>query len=462
MTSGSDDEPPTTPHRSPVKIVAVVAAVVVLLGGGAGAYILYGKTATNGKAPAAKAATTLDACAMVPQAEVDRLVPEATIKKDATDNEFFVDFRCEWVNNLISYGDFYRERRIKVEIRQYVGEGAETGRAAAEEEYALNVKTARRGEHPAPIKGEKTYYAPARELTGVGDTAFATYTWTRSSWQWLSYSETQARVGDMLVTAYFSASQHRKDSGIMSNETSQSVTEDNAIRESSAVATHVAQALGAWKAENPGVLAQPYASATISPSATPSPTALAAVPPICQAGSAEAANLVPAVQPTAKGRQHNGDAYTECVWENKNIDGGGGVKQMRAVTVLADVFTNRAGAADPAAAKNHYRHLVDTSESVANTNAMGNIFSTVNEVKGLGEAAFFQYVTQKKNGSPIAGACVGAIRSGATVYYVEASGSDVPAGKPDLDPGVKPLGLEEACTGGLKVARAMLQSAGVS
>ncbi|MFI6319400.1 serine/threonine-protein kinase [Nonomuraea sp. NPDC050556] len=83
---------------------------------------------------------------------------------------------------------------------------------------------------------------------------------------------------------------------------------------------------------------------------------------------------------------------------------------------------------------------------------LGTAFFQLQEIKGVGDEAAFQYNTGKWQDQPYGG-CRALVRAGATTITVEAVGSTVPAG-----PEAKVMELRESCTGALKVARAIAQS----
>jgi hypothetical protein len=500
VNPGSAFEPPTNPYRTPGRqfeqptrppglpgpsgpppppagpqgkrrrswVLPVVAvAVVVLIAGGAGAYVVYGKVAGStpsagkpARSTAPAAAPALDVCSMLPKGEADRLVPQATVSKDSRDSDYTLSFTCNWKNPRISYGEYWRSREIDVRVEQHRGDGAKTGRAMAQNSYEVDYGGGKYNEtaKPTPEKGDKEYISPVKDLQGIGDAAFAQYVWRRSgSLLWYSYGEAHARVDDLTVKVKFQADQQRKDAKILNNETTQSVTEDNAIREAAAVLGHVAKGLAAWKAQHPNVLAQPDKAVTSTPTvqATPSPTNLTVFPAACQGVTQVATQLVPSPTPRARGTEAGGDAQTECRWLNLDIPVGDGVKRIRSAMITTHRFTNRAGVADPPGALAFFASARGTRNSTASSSMGGISWSKVSDVPGLGEAAFSQYVRIRHGGTFAASGTV-MVRQGATVVEVDYSGAERPKDEPANSAKVTLMPDKEARDGALSLTKAFL------
>ncbi|MFI6295497.1 hypothetical protein ACIBEJ_28155 [Nonomuraea sp. NPDC050790] len=491
MNPGSQFEPPTNPYRGPFEqptmppaqlppprrrgwlVALIAAAVVVVLGAGAvAALVLTGRVALPGARPPAAQPTSppsgsgtgkpaapsaLDVCAMVPGQEVERLVPGATVSGDSRDtpDSYTISFTCNWRNNRISFNEYWRSREIDVRVEQHKGEGAKTGRAMAQSSYELDLSSAKFREtaKPEPRKGEKEYISPMRELPGVGEGAFVQYTWRRSgNLLWYSYGEAQARSGDMTVKVKFQASQQPKDAGMLTNEGTQSINEDNALREVSGLVGHVVKGMAAWQAANPHVLAQPKPKVTTSPTARPtlSPTPVAAFPPVCEKVAQVALELVPEGETRAREAQAGQERQSECRWLNRKIPMEGAGYKLRSAMITVHEFTNRAGAEDQGAAKGMYAQRRGANQEMG----FGGItWSEMTDVKGLGDGAFSQYVTFKKgllhNGS---GTVV--MRVGAKVILVDYAGVDVPEGAAPNGAKARLLPDREAREGALKLARA--------
>ncbi|WP_344846110.1 hypothetical protein [Nonomuraea dietziae] len=311
--SWNQDEPPTNPYRAPdwqfqqvptapvqppqppprrrAWVLPAVAAgvAVILVGAAAGAYLLYGRPASSDapakptagtEAPTRPAATqpaaaaVLDVCTMLPVAEVDRLVPQAAVAKRSRDAGFAVYSYCDLSNRRISHGEFWRSREIKASIAQHRGEGPKTGRAQAQALYdsELGFFTYKAKNEPTDDKkdpGEKNYNSAVKHYPGVGDGAFGQYTWRRDKSLWYSFGEGRARVGDMIIEVRYQASQQRKDADFLSSKTTQSVSEENALREVGVLLTHLAKGAAAWKAAHPGELAKVEPSPTQNPDSHP-------------------------------------------------------------------------------------------------------------------------------------------------------------------------------------------------
>ncbi|MFD0477905.1 hypothetical protein ACFQ0B_64395 [Nonomuraea thailandensis] len=353
-------QPPQPPRRPAWLLPTLAAALVVLVAaGGVGAYFLYGKVSggtpsgTGSSSPAkrpAAAATAPDVCAMLPEEEAERLVPGATVGKSSRDSDYTVNFSCNWTNQRISFGEFWRNREIDVKIAQHKGEGAKTGRAMAQNSYEVEYRGGKYGETAKPSlePDEKQYVSPVKDIAGVGDAAFAQYIWRRDGkLHWYAYGTAHARVGDMTIQVRFQAGQQRKDAQILSNDSTQAITEENAVREVSGLVGHFAKGVAAWQAQHPGMLAkaEPSAAATVTPTVapTPSPTVLASFPADCEAVTETATRLVPEPTTRARGTVVGDDNQTECRWLNRELSGGPGIAKIRSALITVHRFTNRAG-----------------------------------------------------------------------------------------------------------------------
>ncbi|MEO3803341.1 hypothetical protein [Nonomuraea sp. B1E8] len=472
--------PPQRPRRPAWLLPTLAAALVVLVAaGGVGAYFVYGKVAGTSTPPfaqpgdttddgpaqpaatSAAAATRPDVCAMLPKDEADRLVPDATIAKRSQDGHYTVSFTCNWQNQRISYGEFWRSREIDVRIEQHKGEGAKTGRALAQNSYEVDYRGGKYGETATPSlkPGEKSYTSPVKDIQGVGDSAFAQYTWRRDGkLLWYSFGKAYARVGDMTIEVKYQASQQRKDAQILSNETTQSITEANAIREVSKLAGHFAKGVAAWQAKHPGVLARAESSeATVSPSATPtpSPSVLTVFPADCSAVTEAATKLVPKPTTRARGTTAGGDNQTECRWLNLDLPGGEGTKKIRSVLITVHRFTNRAGAVDAAAAKAYYVGEYGGDKSTADSSLEGITWGKLTEVDGLGEQAYQQYV-ETRRGEVSASSATVMIRKGAMVVRVDYSGHQRPEGEATNSSKVEFMPEKEAMAGALTLAKSYM------
>ncbi|MFB9423456.1 hypothetical protein [Nonomuraea rubra] len=467
-------QPPPPPRRPAWLLPTLAAALVVLVAaGGVGAYFVYGKvsggpapTGTRSSSPAkqpAAAATAPDVCAMLPEEEAERLVPGATVARSSRDGDYTVNFGCNWINQRISFGEFWRSREIDVKIEQHKGEGAKTGRAMAQSSYEVEYRGGKFGETAKPSldPDEKEYISPVKDIEGVGDAAFAQYTWRRDGeLLWYAYGTAHARVGDMTIEVKFQAGQQRKDAQILSNESTKAVTEENAIREVSGLVGHIAKGVAAWQAQNPGVLAkaEPSAAATVSPtvSATPSPTVLASFPADCQAVTETATRLVPEPVTRARGTAVGDDGQTECRWLNRELSGGPGVAKIRSALITVHRFTNRAGVADEPAAKAYYAGEYGRAKTTAKSSIGAITWGALTDVEGLGDQAYQQYV-QTRSGEVSASSGSVIVRRGPVVVTVDYSGHQRPEGEATNSPEVKMMPEKEAMAGALTLARAYLE-----
>ncbi|MGP3954880.1 hypothetical protein ACTWPT_02690 [Nonomuraea sp. 3N208] len=468
-------QPPQPPRRRPAWLLPTLAAALVVLvaAGGVGAYLVYGKVsgswfpAKTGQPSSSQSAGGVvkgpDVCAMLPKEEVDRLVPEATVAKSSRESDATVTFSCNWVNRDISFGEYRREREIDVKIDQWKGDGAKTGRSIAQGSYEVDYGGGKYGETAKPSldPGEKMYTSPVKDIPGVGEGAFAQYTWRRDKdLQWYAFGEAHARVGDMTIELRYQAGQQRKDAQILSNETKQSITEENAIREVSGLIAHFAKGAAAWQAKNPNVLAQPEPSqsapvASTSPSPSPSPSVLPSFPADCAAVTEGATRLVPEPETRARGTTIGADNQTECRWLNRNLPGGEGITKIRSALITVHRFTNRAGSADEASAKSFYASERGGDRHVGQSSMGGITWGKVTDVEGLGEQAYQQFI-QTRRGEVSASTGTVLMRKGAVVVRVDYSGHQRPEGEPTNSPKVKFMTEKDALGGALTLARAYM------
>lgn len=457
-------QPPPAPRRASWVLPAVVGtAAVVLVAGGTGGYLLY----TNSPAPAKRAsppptAAPPDPCAMVPDTEAERLAPGATVTRSSRDAEYNVVWSCRWVNDRISYGEFWRSREIEVKVLQHKGERNKTGRSIAQrsQESDLRFFTYKATAKQTPEPGEKTYYSKVTELPGVGDGGFAQYTWSRSGTvHWYAFGEGRARVGDMTIEVKYQAGQQRKDAGVLTNKTARAVTEENAVREVKVLLGHMAKGVAGWQAEHPGVLAAVGSEATSSPTPepTPSPTVKSALPAWCRSVTPVAARLVPSPATRARETGTSAVGEDECRWLNLDIPADGGVTRLRSVLVTAHTFTNRAGGQDVSAAKGRFSSERGSAKSMASTSLGGYSWGRISDLKGLGDEAFTQYLKDVKNVVHSGGQTL-VVRSGSRMFVIGFSGAERLDGEPTNSPKVTLMPEKESAAGALEVARAVLDA----
>ncbi|MFG6193684.1 hypothetical protein [Nonomuraea sp. JJY05] len=466
--------PPPPPPRRPAWLLPTLAAAIVVLVamGGVGAYFVVGKVSRTSQPPAAqterpsRAASSgpvrLDVCAMLPAEETDRLVPDATVTRYSSEGDYTVAFNCKWENRRISFGDFWRTREIDVRIDQHKADGAKTGRAMAQNSYEVDyggdkyAATAK----PSLKPDEKEYISPIKEIQGVGDAAHAQYTWRRSGkLLWYSYGQANARVGDMTIEIKYQAGQQRKDAAILTNETAQSITEDNAIREVSRLAGFFTKGMAAWQAQHPNVLAEPEPSqppASPSAKATPEPTVLAAFPAECGAVTEVATRLVPGPTTRARGIEVGSDAQTECRWLNLDVPGAGeGTKKIRSALITVHRFTNRAGAADESAARTYYASQRGGDKNFEGSSMGGISWSKIIDLKEMGDQAYQQFI---RNRHSEVSASTGTVltRKGSVVVRIDFSGHQRPEKEPANSPKVEFMPQKEAMDGAVTLAEAFM------
>ncbi|MET7337748.1 hypothetical protein [Nonomuraea sp. NPDC005650] len=469
--------PPPSPRRPAWLLPTLAAAIVVLVAmGGVGAYFVVSKVSNPSQPPAAQserpsraassAPVSLDACAMLPADEADRLVPDAAVTGDSREGEYTVSVNCKWENRRISFGEFWRSREIDVRIDQHKADGAKTGRAMAQNSYEVDYSGDKYAATAKPSlkPDEKEYISPIKEIQGVGEAAHAQYTWRRSGkLLWYSYGQANARVGDMTIEIKYQAGQQRKDAEILSNKTAQSITEDNAIREVTRLAGFFAKGMAAWQAQHPNVLAQPSQSdepqsATSSPSAsaTPSPTVLAAFPAECGAITEVASRLVPEPTTRARGTEAGSDAQTECRWLNLEVpDAGGGIKKIRSALITVHRFTNRAGAADESAAKSYYASERGGDKNFEKSSIGGISWGKVTDLKGMGDQAYQQFIRNRHSEVSASTGTV-LVRKGSAVVRIDFSGHQRPEKEPTNSPKVEFMPEKEAMDGVATLAEAFM------
>ncbi|MEU4512603.1 hypothetical protein AB0G05_24195 [Nonomuraea wenchangensis] len=454
--------------------VLAAGVVVLVAAGGVGVFVLTsgdapagpgeadGRPTASSSAPAASGAKGPDVCGMLPKEEADRLVPGATVAKSSRDGEFTVDFGCNWVNRRISFGEYWRSREIDVKIAQYRGEGAKTGRSQAQNAYEAEYRS---GKYAATAKpsldpGRKEYISPVKDIPGVGEGAFAQYTWRRDKLLWYSYGTANARVGDFTIKVRFQADQQKKDAQILSSETRQSITEANALREVSGLVAYFAKGVAAWQAKNPNVPAkadEPAVTSSPSPKPSASPTVLAAFPAFCTAVGAKATELVPSPTTRARGLEEGGDSQTECRWLNLDLPGDdAGTKKIRSVLITVHRFSDRTGQADESGAKSYYATQRGGDKNMAGSSLGGITWGKLVDRDDLGDQAYQQFV-QTRHSDVAASSGTVLMRKGAVVVRVDYSGHQRPKDAATNSPKVRLMSEKEAMGGALPMARAFME-----
>lgn len=285
-------------------------------------------------------------------------------------------------------------------------------------------------------------------LAGVGEDAYAQYTWVLKEGRRYSYAEAAALAGDTTVEVMFEASQERKDVDTIDSSTDQSVTEENAIREVSGLITAAVKGVTRWRSA-PGEVAQADATSTTSPSAAASatPTLVADLPPVCQEVSASAMALVPGAKPRAESADNPGHRLTDCFWANGDIPDGAGMKEMRSVSVSVYAFANRAGAEDPAGADAFYGEKLGESKAASESTMEGVETGKLELLEGLGDSADYAY-TAVRAGEFHVGNGTLTIKDGAGVLIVRFAGSRLPVGAAANGPDVALMARKETRDGG--------------
>ncbi|MBX6387367.1 MAG: hypothetical protein IRZ07_31045, partial [Microbispora sp.] len=270
---------PSAPARRRWVLPVGALVAVLLVAGGTFAFMSSRQTGTPRAAGSASAVPVAasasatppadaDVCSMLDPNETERLVPQATIDSHTRDNRgdslvSYVTYSCSWANRNISYKDVTRSREITLDVSKYEAIGTTTAEKSARIQYNGELSFYKYRE---TISNKKQYYSKAREYQGIGDEAAAQYQWTRDD-SWYSFGEGVGRVGDVVFKVKYQASQKKKESDPLSAEGTQSITEENALREVKSLLSQVAKSVAAWRAGKP----LPY-HARPKPSPTPSPS----------------------------------------------------------------------------------------------------------------------------------------------------------------------------------------------
>ncbi|MGI5487626.1 hypothetical protein [Microtetraspora malaysiensis] len=464
------------PRRRRSKLVPAVAAATALAAASAAtAFFVFrergGDAAARPAGSTSSPRATLaapDACAMPRRATVERLVPQAKSNKDTRDHREdtgYISWVCTLRNDNFSFGEYVRSRSIEIELTRYEADGELTAVRVARNSYDAELTG---GKYAETHSTKENYSSKVRTLSGVGEEAFARYTWARdpkSSDNMYSFGQAIGRVGDVVIEVKYQASQQRKDAPIFSTDGVQGVTEENALREVSTLLGEVAASVTAWRngrgpastTGDPGGTEAAGSTPEASPSATaaPSPTPIA-MPASCEQVSAVAQRYVPQATQKATQIQDSSSTSTDCVWMNREFPAGAKTR-LRNVMITIQRFTNRVGAEDPNGAKNRFIDQRAEGRKMAGS-GFGNMFwYTSADIKGLGDAAFRQYRT---NRTPTVHAGIGqvVVRYGSAVVTVDFFGADRPEGAPLNSPKSTLMGAKESLAGALAVARAMTQA----
>lgn len=452
-------QPSAPARRGWVLPVAAVAAVVVVAGG-TFTFMTVRQSGTSGKtgptaqaqaeksASAAPVTQAADVCSMLDPDEAERLVPQAKIDSSTSDNRggtlvSYVRYTCGWVNRNISYKDVIRSREITVHVSKYEAIGTTTAEKAARIQFDGEL---RQYKYQADHSDKEHYYSPVQEYPGVGDAAAAQYQWTREGDKyWYSFGQGVGRVGDVVFEVKYEASQKKKEADIFSAETTQSITEENALREVKNLLTQVAKSVTAWRAGKP----LPYhARPKPSPSPSPSPTPIP-LPKACVSLKPLAATLVPQTEGAAVRNKEGNSTVTQCQWWNDKLPVGGGKVRWRNLRIAVHSFWDEDSA--------RY-YLIDQRSKTKFTESsqIGGIrWGKVEKLTGFGQEAFGQAIRQRTDTAQSNRYEIYA-RDGKNVIWVLLSGSDRPENTPINAPDSVLMDPKEAKDGAKSVAKALL------
>ncbi|GAA2815532.1 hypothetical protein GCM10020219_105080 [Nonomuraea dietziae] len=171
--------------------------------------------------------------------------------------------------------------------------------------------------------------------------------------------------------------------------------------------------------------------------------------------------LVPGATERAKAGTSGGAQETECRWLNLNIPAGEGRRKILSAMVTIQLFANRAGAADSAAAKAQYATQLGNAQATESSALGGIRFGRIEKLRDLGDEAYIQYWVDKKN-TVFNGSGDVLVRVGPALVRASFAGAELGADEATNSPKVKVLGEKEAREGALTVARAVVDSLGQS
>ncbi|MEU7877896.1 hypothetical protein [Microbispora bryophytorum] len=455
---------PSVPARRGwvLPVVAVVAVLVVA--GGTFAFMTVRQTGAPSKAsPTATAATaaeksasaapvaaTADVCSMLDPDEAERLVPRAEIDSSTNDNRSdtlvsYVRWQCRWANRNISYKDVTRSREITVNVSKYEALGTTTAVEAAKIQYKGELSQYKYG---AGHSDTEHYYSAVQEYQGIGDTAAAQYQWTREGKQyWYSFGQGVGRVGDVVFQVKYEASQKKKEADLLSTESTQSINEENALREVKGLLGQLAKSVTAWRAGQP----LPYhARPKPSPSPSPSPTRIP-LPRACVSLKTLAATLVPDTEGAAVRSKEGQSNVTQCQWWNEKLPLGGGKVRWRNLRIAVHTFWD---------AESARYYLIDQrskTKFTASSEIGGIRWGKVEKLTGFGQDAFGQAIRQRTDTAQGNRYEIYAL-DGKNVIWVLLSGSDRPENTPINAPDSVLMDPKEAVTGAKSVAKALLDA----
>ncbi|MEN3535928.1 hypothetical protein AAH991_12495 [Microbispora sp. ZYX-F-249] len=454
---------PSAPARRGWVLPVTAVVAVLAVAGGTFAFMSIRQTGTTpgaagSPAPsqAAKSASAVpqaagaDVCAMLDPDDAERLVPQAKVDSSTNDNRSdsivsYVRYTCGWVNRDISYKDVTRSREITVHVSKYEAIGTTTAEKSARIQYDGEL---RQYKYQATISNKERYYSAAKEYPGIGEQAAAQYHWTRESDKyWYSFGQGVGRIGDVVFQVKYEASQKKKEADLFSNETTQSITEENALREVKGLLTQVARSVAAWRDGKP----LPYhARPKPSPTPSPSPTRIP-LPKACVSLESLAATLVPKTEGAAVRGKEGNSTVTQCQWWNDKLPLGGGKVRWRNLRVAVHSFWD---------AESARYYLIDQrskTKFTASSEIGGIRWGKVEKLTGFGQEAFGQAIRQRTDTAQGNRYEIYAL-DGKNVIWVLLSGSDRPENTPINAPDSVLMDPKEAEDGAKSVAKALLDA----
>ncbi|MBO3752881.1 hypothetical protein J5X84_43105 [Streptosporangiaceae bacterium NEAU-GS5] len=456
------------PAAAVVVLIVMVVAAVALVRTTAGKKPAAANPAANAEAP-----PVLDACALIDAATADRLVPRATITRGGRDqlSEFGErSWTCSWRNDKISFGEFLRSRSVELTVARHYNMGHNTAVKQARISYDGDLNQSR---YTETATDKEVYYSKVRTLSGVGDQAHAQYTWHRKTLFPFAFGEAWSRAGDLTVEIKFQAGQQRKDAAILTGDTLQAVTEQNALREVSGLITTVVNGAVAWRGGHgapaattgsgalragvtPAASPTPTVGASGGPSPSPSPTPIP-LPDACVFVSARALALVPHAATKSTGTETGGTTTSTCRWLNTELPAGQGKRAIRSLFITMEYFTDRAGSPSSSVAHDAYVNKLSNSKQWQGSGFGGIFWGKVKFIKGLGAEAYQQY-TSNKTQTVHAGTGSVVVRLGTMVVTIDFSGAQLPDKAPINSPKAVLIDSDEALTAARTVSDELIPS----
>lgn len=453
---------PSAPARRGWVLPVAAVGAVLLVAGGAFTFMTVRQGTTPARPvatparPAASSATAApqaaaaDVCAMLDPAEAERLVPRAEINSSSNDNRggtlvSYVRWTCEWRNRNISYKDVTRSREITVNVSRFDALGTTTAEQAARIQFNGELSQYKYG---ATHSDQEHYYSKPREFREIGNGAVARYQWTREGKEyWYSFGEGAGRVGDVYFQVKYEASQKKKEADLLSAESTQSITEENALREVKGLLAQVAKSVTAWRAGQP----LPYhARPKPSPTPSPSPTRIP-LPRACVNLKSLAAGLVPGTEGAAARSKEGNSTVTQCQWWNDALPVGGGKVRWRNLRIAVHTFWD---------AESARYYLVDErskTKFTASSRIGGIRWGKVEKLSGFGQDAFGQAIRQRTDTAQSNRYEIYAL-DGKNVVWVLFGGSDRPEKTPINSSDSVLMDPKEAAAGAKSLARALLDT----